>query len=76
MSSVWQLNCFNDLGLSRLEIEPRSPAYDANALPLSHRGGVVVLYNPRYRLLLHIPGTYTNFSLQRRVTSVLCKSVT
>ena len=35
--------CFNDLGLSRPDIEPWSPAHEANALPLSHRGGVVVV---------------------------------
>ena len=35
--------CFDDLGLSRLGIEPRSPACEANALPLSHRGGLDVV---------------------------------
>ena len=29
---------FNDLGLSRPGIEPRSPACEANVLPLSHHG--------------------------------------
>ena len=29
--------CFNDLGLSRPEIEPWSPACEADALPLRHR---------------------------------------
>ena len=32
---------FNDLGLSRPGIEPRSPACDANAVSLRHRGGLV-----------------------------------
>ena len=31
--------CFYDLSLSRPGIEPRSPACEANALPLRHRGG-------------------------------------
>ena len=31
---------FNDLGLARLGIESRSPAFEANAIPLSHRGGL------------------------------------
>ena len=30
--------CFNDLGLSRPRIEPRSAACDADALPLRPRG--------------------------------------
>ena len=34
---------FSDLGLSRPVIEPRSPACEAKALPLSHRGGFLVV---------------------------------
>ena len=34
---------FNDLGLSRPGIEPRSPACDANALQLRHRGVCKIL---------------------------------
>ena len=33
---------FNDLGLARLGIESRSPAFEANAIPLSHRGGSLI----------------------------------
>ena len=33
------LVCFYDLGLSRPGIKPRSPAHEAYALPLGHRGG-------------------------------------
>ena len=36
LPSVWQWS-FNDLGLSRPGIEPRSPACEANDLPLRHR---------------------------------------
>ena len=31
--------CFNDLGLSRPGIEPRSTAWEVNAPPLRQRGG-------------------------------------
>ena len=30
--------CYNDLGLSQQEIEPRFPTCEAKALPLRHRG--------------------------------------
>ena len=43
LPSVWQWSChyiFYDSGLSRPGIEPRSPACEANALPIRHRGGV------------------------------------
>ena len=40
--------CFYELGLSRLGIEPRSPACEANALPLRHRGGFVSLMSDVY----------------------------
>ena len=33
--------CFYDLDLSRLGIEPRSSAHEANAVPIRHRGGQV-----------------------------------
>ena len=36
-------SCFYDLSLSRPGIESRSPACEANALPLRHRGGVCFL---------------------------------
>ena len=32
-------SCFYDLGLSRPGVEARSPAREANDLPLRHRGG-------------------------------------
>ena len=35
---VWQWSCHYLLGLSRPEIEPRSPEWDANVLPLRHLG--------------------------------------
>ena len=35
--------CFYDLDLLRLGIGPRSPACEANALPLRHRGGLIAL---------------------------------
>ena len=38
LSSDWQWNC-HYLGLSRPVIEPRSPACEANALPIRHRTG-------------------------------------
>ena len=34
--SGYVTTCFNDLGMSRLGIEPRSPACETNALPQSH----------------------------------------
>ena len=37
------ITCFNYLGLYRPGTEPRSPAYEANALPLRNRGGYIVL---------------------------------
>ena len=35
--------CFYDVGLSWPGIEPRSPACEANAPPLRHRGGLMVI---------------------------------
>ena len=42
LPSVWQWSChtcFYDSGVSRPGVEPWSPACEANALPLRHRGG-------------------------------------
>ena len=42
VAGVWQWSChtcFYDSGVSWPGIEPRSPACEANALPLRHRGG-------------------------------------
>ena len=39
--------CLYDLGLSRLGIEPRSHACEAIALPLRHRGGLLVYEHSR-----------------------------
>ena len=35
------ITCVYDLDLSRLGIEPRSPAHEVNAVPIRHRGGQV-----------------------------------
>ena len=50
--------CFNDLGLSRPGIELRSPAYEANALPLRHRGGAV--YSTQLKVYMSFDIQYCN----------------
>ena len=39
--------CFNELDTSRPWVEPRSPACEANVLPLRHRGGPQWTWVPR-----------------------------
>ena len=38
--SIAVTTSFYDVGLSRPGIEPRFPAYEANGIPLRHRGGI------------------------------------
>lgn len=48
--------CFKDKDLSRPGIKPRSLAWAANALPLSHRGEYVINGYRIYFLVLLISG--------------------
>ena len=50
--------CFYDLGLSRSEIEPRSPSCEATALPLRHRGGNDIFFDKILKHLTHVTYFY------------------